>query len=878
MKKITLAASALTLSLATFFFVKKEKSNELTKETKKEVKAKYKPFTRYNANENIAQIILENYQQEQKLSTTQTDLANWKPIANKYNRVPKAELSAITSSNNYNIAGRMMDIAFHPTDKNILFAASDTGGVWKTTDHGTTWNCISNNTPIVGVSAVHVDPQNPNSIIIGTANPSLGIYITKNGGTTWTKAAYTENEDGKFNAVTKFFRSKKNPTHILSYLRGTNLKNIFLSTNGGDTWAPYNPKTDDFKDIIMNPLSNTLYGISVDSYDGIELKKSFDFGKTWTNKKITNKFMKDGALQAQSARLAMSKIDTTSLVINFTGAEENVGTLLDKNNTITDLFIGSTKKVTTVTNPDGSKDTDEVPDVIGNSFNSFYAFVANPTNKDQFFIAGTDVARSNDGMKTVVDKISTLKNPTTKKYIEESFVHVDITNMKYSPITNELYITGDGGITHTKDHGATFKSLNGTTKGLNTIQVYDFIQSSLWKEVVLLGTQDNGSLGYSMYDDAFFQYAGGDIFYCAMSPMNDKLYALSSLGGEMTVYRVPNNSDDDYETKTGMIKFNLNNESTAAEDSQGKMAIGIPVFDHSQENRMFFGMYNIFRYDDLSGNKNIKPTKKLTNISGKGKVRFLHQSIYNASTLYFSLDSKNFYRIDNSLGATPTVADLSAKLPTNTFGKNEGPTSIMTDPTNENIVYITYKDKFYKSTDKGNTWTDFSNGLPAQIFTRQAVIDTSDTSSFKDIYVSTDTGVYINTDGTGFKPFKKGISFNFAPTKLEIYYFTPSESMLRMSTYGRGMWESPLASNKPVAKNREISTITAFPNPAKDVIYVNIEKGEDPIIKIYSINGQLVLETKGYFGATPVDIAHLAKGTYIIKTDADKNGVKFIKR
>ena len=73
----------------------------------------------------------------------------------------------------------MMDIAFHPTDKNILFAASDTGGVWKTTDHGTTWNCISNNTPIVGVSAVHVDPQNPNTIIVGTDNPSLGIFITK---------------------------------------------------------------------------------------------------------------------------------------------------------------------------------------------------------------------------------------------------------------------------------------------------------------------------------------------------------------------------------------------------------------------------------------------------------------------------------------------------------------------------------------------------------------------------------------------------------------------------------------------------------------------------------------------------------------------------
>ena len=881
MKQIKLLTAVLIIPfLAIIFFNKKE-----TKDPKQEIKAKFKPFTRYNNQENIAGILLKNYAYEQHLSATQTDIADWKPIADKYFRVPKHELAEITPHKNEIIAGRMMDVAFHPTNKDILFAASDTGGVWKTTDHGVTWNCISNNSPIVGVSTIMVDPNDTNKIIVGTDNPALGIFITKDGGTTWQKAPQLNNDDGKFKRINHFIRSKTNSNHILSITTNTNLNNIYKSTDGGDTWTYFNPSGIGFKHVLINPKSNTLYGISVDSFDGINLKKSYNFGQTWVNTIITHKFMKDGVeQQAQSARLAMSKSDTTSLFINFTGTEENLGTLLEKNNVITPKYQGSTSYEFSYNDPtSGGPITVTTSDVIGNQYDSFFAFVANPNNTNNFFLAGTDVSKSDDGMATVAKKVSTLTKYPENKLLPQTYVHVDITNMAFSPITNDLYITCDGGISISKDNGATFQSLSGSTKGLNTIQIYDFVQSATNANIILTGNQDNGTLGYSKTDEAFYQYAGGDIFFCDMSPKNDKLYAISSLGGETTIHRV-GTGDNNYDIKNTTVKFNINTESHPTEPAGDELAIGIPLFDHTTENRLFFGMYNVFRYDNLQ-NTSVNPTKKLTNISGKGMVISLHQSIVDANMLYFGTKNNHFYRIENSLGNTPNVIDLSTKLPSISEG-SRGPTSIITDPANSNIVYIAYRNKFYKSTDKGDTWVDYSNGLPANIFTRQAVLDTSDSSAFKDIYVSTDTGVYVNTDGTGFKPFKKGIAFNFAPTKMKIFYTTPGTGKLRMSTYGRGMWESPLASNQTLntAQNEfnNLNNITIFPNPAINEVNISRNGNTKAYIRMFDINGKLVKEKVTTTKTTKLGVSHLSKGVYFIQitegNNSKANSFKIIKK
>ena len=877
MKQIKLLTTVLIIPfLAIIFFNKKE-----TKDPKQEIKAKFKPFTRYNNQENIAGILLKNYAYEQQLSATQTDIADWKPIADKYFRVAKHELAEITPHKNEIIAGRMMDVAFHPTNKDILFAASDTGGVWKTTDHGVTWNCISNNSPIVGVSTIMVDPNDTNKIIVGTDNPALGIFITKDGGTTWQKAPQLNNDDGKFKRINHFIRSKTNSNHILSITTNTNLNNIYKSTDGGDTWTYFNPSGIGFKHVLINPKSNTLYGISVDSFDGINLKKSYNFGQTWVNTNITHKFMKDGVeQQAQSARLAMSKSDTTSLFINFTGTEENLGTLLEKNNVITPKYQGSTSYEFSYNDPDsGGPITVSISDVIGDQYDSFFTFVANPNNTNNFFLAGTDVSKSDDGMATVAKKVSTLTKYPENKLLPQTYVHVDITNMAFSPITNDLYITCDGGISISKDNGATFQSLSGSTKGLNTIQIYDFVQSATNANIILTGNQDNGTLGFSKTDEAFYQYAGGDIFFCDMSPKNDKLYAISSLGGETTIHRV-GTGDNNYDIKNTTVKFNINTESHPTEPAGDELAIGIPLFDHTTENRLFFGMYNVFRYDNLQ-NTSVNPTKKLTNISGKGMVISLHQSIVDANMLYFGTKNNHFYRVENSLGNTPNVIDLSTKLPSISEG-SRGPTSIITDPANSNIVYIAYRNKFYKSTDKGDTWVDYSNGLPNNIFTRQAVLDTSDSSTFKDIYVSTDTGVYVNTDGTGFKPFKKGIAFSFAPTKMKIFYTTPGTGKMRMSTYGRGMWESPLASNQTLStlqnEFNNDNNITVFPNPAINEVNISRNRNTKAHIRMFDLNGKLVKEKVTTTKTTKLGVSQLSKGVYFIQvTEANNSKVNSFK-
>ena len=63
-----------------------------------------------------------------------------------------------------NGAGRISSIAFHPSDPLTVFIAAAGGGVWKTTDGGTTWRPLTDDIGTVGIGAVAVDPTNPDII------------------------------------------------------------------------------------------------------------------------------------------------------------------------------------------------------------------------------------------------------------------------------------------------------------------------------------------------------------------------------------------------------------------------------------------------------------------------------------------------------------------------------------------------------------------------------------------------------------------------------------------------------------------------------------------------------------------------------------------
>jgi hypothetical protein len=95
--------------------------------------------------------------------------------------------------------GRIKVVAEHPTNDQILYAGSPSGGIWKSTNGGTTWMPLNDDFPTLGVSGIAIDHSNPQTIYIATGDKdgsdtySIGVVKSTDGGTTWNNTGLSHN-------------------------------------------------------------------------------------------------------------------------------------------------------------------------------------------------------------------------------------------------------------------------------------------------------------------------------------------------------------------------------------------------------------------------------------------------------------------------------------------------------------------------------------------------------------------------------------------------------------------------------------------------------------------------------------------------------------
>ena len=160
-------------------------------------------------------------------------------------------------------AGRARALAGVPTQPNVFYIGFDNGGVWRSTDYGSTWEPLFDREPTGSIGAIGVAPSNPDIIYVGSGagiiRPDLavgdGMYRSSDGGKTWRHLGLRASQ-----MIAMIDVDPKDPNRlfvaVLGHPYGPNPeRGIFRSTDGGETFQKvlYKDEYTSGSDVRLDP-------------------------------------------------------------------------------------------------------------------------------------------------------------------------------------------------------------------------------------------------------------------------------------------------------------------------------------------------------------------------------------------------------------------------------------------------------------------------------------------------------------------------------------------------------------------------------------------------------------------------------------------------
>lgn len=643
--------------------------------------------------------------------------------------------------------GRVNAIAFHPTNPDIIYIGAPSGGIWKTSDAGSTWINLSADIPSLGVSSILVNPTNPDIIYIGTGDrdaadaPGIGVYKSTNGGITWTPSNTGMGEK----TVGKMIMHPSDPNIILAATSG----GIYKTTNAGTTWnaklAPGN-----FKDIAFKPGDPSIVYTTL-IFNPARFYRSSNTGDNWAQ--ITSGIPTSGI--GSRMVIGVSPDDpATVYLLQIKSSDATFAGLLRSTDSGLNFSIRSTSPNLLGYECDGS----------GNASQATYdlCIAVDPQDANTIYVGGINVWKSTDA--GVTWNIST-------HWIGGDYgscgasVHADDHVLEWSPLNGNLYLGHDGGINFTGDDGSTWIEIS---NGLEIAQIYKLGVSATDANLVIVGKQDNGTAVAN--GNTFTTVIGGDGTESAIDFTNP-------------TYRYGCYVMGDIKRSTGGSFLPI------AEAVNGISETGSWVTPYAlhvnDPNIMFAGYTNVYRTDNVKASPY---TSVLWNQLSTGETALcevIEQSPANPDILYVVRNGE-IQRTDNANDVPASVTWTYCALPDGVT-----PSDLEAHPTDPDVVYASADYKVYVSDDAGMTWSDMdpNYSLPS-LFINCLVYDEG---SNEGIYIGNQAGVWYKDAGmTDWIPFITGLP-PVDVRELEIFYDpVGTQHRLKAATYGRGLWQSDL--------------------------------------------------------------------------------------
>ena len=699
--------------------------------------------------------------------------------------------------------GRIHDIEVLPNDPATVFIASASGGIWKSTNKGTTWKPVFDDQAVSTFGDMAISLSNPDVIYAGSGEQQNrqstswgnGVYKSTDQGETWRSIGLE-----KTYHIARVIIHPENPNIVFVAALG-NLWNsskdrgVYQTTDGGKNWKKvlYIDDMTGVVDLAMDKNNpNILYAATYQRMrkawgfngggPGSGIYKTTDGGKTWNE-------LTGGLPPGDKGRIGLAASKTRPNIIYATIEHADSSGFYRSGNG------GRTWKRVNKLNPRPM----------------YYSHIfVDPNNDDIVYMLATEFYRTKDAGKTFYQM------PTRPTY--DVGVHSDHHTLWINPNnSNHFFLAGDAGLHESWDGGVAYNRLNNIPIG----QFYGIGADMEVPYNIYGGMQDNHSwMGPSatrhwlgILADDWKQVGFGDGMYQQPDPESSMLYNASQNGNIIRVDR-----------KTGNMQGLKPFPSDSKEKYRFDWVTPLAISKHSSK-KVFLGGNRLFisdnggdsweRTEDLSSNTNrdsltimgvlgadIKLSKN-DGTSSYGEIISISESPLWHRVIWVGTDDGNIQVSRDGGEKWEEVSGNITGIPAGSYVSR-----VLSSIRDRGSAYVTFdrhregdwRPYVYRTEDYGKTWVPLTRGLPSGSV--NVIAEHPDNPDV--LFLGTEHAVYLSVNaGSDWTKFKS----NLPTTLYDDLLIHPREKDLVLGTHGRSFWvlddTSPLAEwstvyNKPV--------------------------------------------------------------------------------
>jgi len=683
------------------------------------------------------------------------------------------------------MGGRVADVEGVPGDPAVVYVGSASGGIWKSTNGGTTWKPIFDDQPVASIGDLALEPGNPGVIYAGTGESNTrnsvsvgaGVYRSLDGGSTWRLMGLTETAH-----ISRIVVNPRDPQQVfvgaVGHIYGPNdERGVFRSTDRGETWKKvlYIDNRHGASDLEIDPKNPNILFAGMWLFErkpwthtsGSEqggLFRSSDGGLTW--KKI------EKGLPKLIGRIGV-KVAPSNPQIVYVMAESNEGTLFRST--------------------DGGESFAKVNDsgaIVSRGF--YYTDLrVDPSDENRVYAIAAGLFVSVDGGRA-------FKRASRKTHGDYHSIWIDPEDPR------RIWQGQDGGIAVSYDRADSWIYVNNFPLG-QFYQIYADNREPFY--YVGGGLQDNGCWygpgrnrePQGVLNHDWRMLNGGDGYYVVAHPKDPDLFLSESQAGgivrtdmrtreQIDVSPQPRRNDGG--PANGLTyRFNWNSPIIPSPHDPDTVYFCGNVVFRSKD----FGLTWEVISPDLTTND---PKKQgdaggpiwLENTTAEYHCTLLSfaESPAQAGVFWSGSDDgrlqvsqdggRSWADVTKNVPGVPAFSPVSHVEPSRTAA---GAAYAAFD----RHMFDDFRPHLYKTTDFGKTWASVSGDLPARAYVHVLREDPKNQGL---VYAGTELGLYASYDGC-----RKWIRLhlkNLPTVAVHDIVVHPRENDLILGTHGRGLW------------------------------------------------------------------------------------------